>query len=162
MARCRRRRQPKGTLLPFDQSPFVAGHAVHGLAARGYVYVPTGCSASTRCRLHIAFHGCLQNEEAVGDAFYRHAGYNEWAEANDIVVLYPQAAAVIERLAGIGIEWPNPQGCWDWWGFTGADFARRSGVQISAIEAMIDRIAGPAPAQGTTSPSAACERAAGG
>ena len=151
-----------GRLLAFDQSPFVAGQATHGLAARGYVYVPTGCGPSDRCRLHIAFHGCLQNEEAVGDAFYRHAGYNEWAEANDIVVVYPQAAAVVKRVAGMGVDWPNPQGCWDWWGFTGADFARKTGVQISAIAAMIDRIAGPAPAPEAAQSSPACPRAGSG
>jgi hypothetical protein len=153
-----------GSLLAFDQSPFVAGRATHGLAPRGHVYVPSRCVASNRCRLHIAFHGCLQNEEAIGDAFYRHAGYNEWAEANDIVVVYPQAAVVIKRLAGMGVDWPNPQGCWDWWGFTGADFARKSGVQISAIDAMIDQIAGPASAYGASAASAssACASRGGG
>lgn len=41
--------------------------------------------------------------------FVENAGYNEWADANNIVVLYPQA-----RTANLGFA--NPQGCWDFWG----------------------------------------------
>jgi hypothetical protein len=37
----------------------------------------------------------------------------------------------------------NPEGCWDWWGYSGADYAVRSGVQIQAIAAMIERLEGP-------------------
>ena len=33
-------------------------------------------------------------------------GFNEWADAHDLVVLYPQAVA--DSLLG------NPNGCWDW------------------------------------------------
>ena len=36
-------------------------------------------------------HGCLQNLEVVGNAYAAHAGYNHWAEASGIVVLYPYA-----------------------------------------------------------------------
>ena len=44
----------------------------------------------------------------VQDVFSRNAGYNAIAEANNIIVLYPQA--VNSTL--------NPRGCWDWWGYT--------------------------------------------
>ena len=101
-----------GTIVAFDQTELVDPATTHGLAKRGYAYVPKDCAEHQSCRLHVAFHGCLQNADTVGDAFYRHAGYNEWAEANDIVVLYPQAAAVTSRVAGIPVAWPNPQGCW--------------------------------------------------
>jgi poly(3-hydroxybutyrate) depolymerase len=135
-----------GALVAFDQSEFVAPGSRHGLAPTGYVYVPRACAAGTaashRCRLHVALHGCLQSARDVGDAFYRHAGYNGWAEANAIVVLYPQAAAVTTRLGPIPLPWPNPAGCWDWWGFTGPDYAARSGIQVAAIAAMIARLAG--------------------
>ena len=134
-------KEADGTIIAFDQTVFVDPATTHGLAERGYAYVPKDCAEHQSCRLHVAFHGCLQNADTVGDAFYRHAGYNEWAEANDTVVLYPQAAAVTSRVAGIPVSWPNPQGCWDWWGFTGNDFARRSGRQIRAINSMIDRLA---------------------
>src|SRR5512132_1686748 len=121
-----------------------------------------GCTEHRGCRLHVAFHGCLQNADAVGDAFYGHAGYNEWAEANDIVVLYPQAAPVLRRLIGMPLEWPNPEGCWDWWGFTGADFATKSGAQISAVSAMIDRLSCTAAVSGSSAPGSSCAPASGG
>ena len=43
-------------------------------------------------------------------------------------------------LLGVDLPWPNPQGCWDWWGFTGPDYALKSAPQITAITAMIDRL----------------------
>jgi poly(3-hydroxybutyrate) depolymerase len=92
------------------------------------------------CRLHIALHGCRQTAETVGDAFTRHAGCNGWAEANRIVVLYPASHPVRRPPGGVRAG-PNPQGCGDWWGFTGPDFAVRRGAQISAILAMVDRLA---------------------
>jgi len=39
------------------------------------------------------------------------SGYNELAEKNDIVILYPQAET--------STLFPfNPKGCWDWWGYS--------------------------------------------
>ncbi len=52
--------------------------------------------------MNVVFHGCKQTTADVGDAFYKHTGFNEWAEANNIVIVYPQAIA-----NGV-----NPQGCW--------------------------------------------------
>jgi poly(3-hydroxybutyrate) depolymerase len=52
----------------------------------------------------VAFHGCLQNYETVGDAFVSGAGYNGHAELNNIVVIYPQTIAIED----------NPKGCFDW------------------------------------------------
>lgn len=128
-----------GRIVAFDQRPFLGNEARIGLATEGYIYIPTGC-ASGGCRLHVAFHGCAQDAAAVGDAFYSHAGYNRWAEANRIVVLYPQAAPVTRRLLGFTLPWPNPKACWDWWGFTGDNYYLQSGPQIKAITAMIDRL----------------------
>ena len=48
--------------------------------------------------------------EEISDRFVTQAGYNEVAELNNIVILYPQAIATTVPL--------NPQGCWDWWGYT--------------------------------------------
>jgi len=126
-------------LHAFDQAPFADGDpAAISLAARGHVYVPKACAEGTACRLHVAFHGCRQTEEHIGDAFFAHAGYNGWAEANGIILLYPQTTAQ----GDIPHVWPNPQACWDWWGYTGGDYARKSGPQIRAVKRMIDRLIG--------------------
>ncbi|OWY41080.1 depolymerase [Xenophilus sp. AP218F] len=117
-----------GRVVAFDQRPF--GGKGDSLAEEGYVYVPRACQAGEPCRVHIALHGCQQSAGKVGDAYYAHAGYNAWADANRILVLYPQ---VNPSLA-------NPQGCWDWFGFSGDDYAWKRGAQMRAIKAMADRL----------------------
>ncbi len=97
-------------------------------AESGFAYVPESCSDDVgECRLHIAFHGCRQGKEFIEDRFARMSGLNEWAESNHIVVLYPQVDKSLM----------NPQGCWDWWGYTGADYDQRSGKQIAGVAALI-------------------------
>ncbi|MBX9266123.1 extracellular catalytic domain type 2 short-chain-length polyhydroxyalkanoate depolymerase [Chromobacterium violaceum] len=125
--------QPKpqttsGKLLSFDQTPYAA--AGSSLAAEGYVYVPRACFAGQACKVHIALHGCQQYAGKVGDAFYAHAGYNEWADDNRIIVLYPQTTTSAA----------NPQGCWDWFGYTGPAYAWKTGLQMRALKAMADRL----------------------
>lgn len=126
-----------GSLAAFDQTEFSArGDPAAGLSGVGYVYVPTTC-LGTRCRLHVAFHGCRQNVDAQGtdrahDDFVRDAGYNRWAAANRLVVLYPQTTESVL----------NPNRCWDFWGYSGIDYATRRGPQIHAVEGMINRLLG--------------------
>ncbi len=129
-----------GPVSAFDQSDFTDDAAAARLAPVGYVYVPERCRQGTRCALHVAFHGCLQNAAMIGDAFVAHAGYNGWAEANAIVVLYPQTAADDDSLLGLDALSENPMGCWDWWGYTGPDFHLQSGRQVRAVKAMINRL----------------------
>ena len=101
--------------------------------AHAHVYVPTACAAlprtelTTRCRVHVNYHGCGGGGLSVPIT----AGYKEHAEANDLIVVFPQASA------GIG----NPNGCWDWTGLTGEAFDTRSGVQIGTVVRMINDLA---------------------
>ena len=111
-----------GELRRFDQNAYRADGKDAMLADSGFVYVPKACAAGETCALHIAFHGCQQNAEAVGEAFVRDAGYNRWADAYRIVVLYPQTRASFAPL--------NPKACWDWWGYGGADYDTRNGTQL--------------------------------
>jgi poly(3-hydroxybutyrate) depolymerase len=121
-----------GVFISFDQAAFWGNRdpGAHGMADVGYAYVPASCAAGQACRLHIAFHGCKQNTDTVGDAFYRNAGYNRWADTNNMVVLYPQASVTAA----------NPNGCWDWWGYDDFNFPGKSGGQMVAVKTMIDRI----------------------
>ena len=97
---------------------------------QGLVYVPGTCDRE-RCRVHVAFHGCRQSV----DRFARDAGYNRWAEANSLIVLYPRVEA----------SWfPfNPRGCWDWWGYTGSAYHTKEGAQIRAVKAMLEKLSAP-------------------
>ena len=141
--------------MRFDQAPFLPARQRHGLDDTGFVYVPADCEGgAARCRLHVVFHGCRQaagyrqggpgspNGDPFGDAFARHAGYNEWAEANRIVVLYPQVKPADDLFL------PNPRGCWDFWGYSGtADFGTKRNAQVCAVKGMIDRLTGGRPSR---------------
>jgi poly(3-hydroxybutyrate) depolymerase len=119
-----------GTLREFGQARYVARGEIASMDRTGFVFVPKACAEGMACRVHVAFHGCGQGIGAVGRAFARQAGYERWADANRIVVLYPQA-----RESRV---WPvNPRGCWDWWGYSGADYAAKSGAQLSAVHRML-------------------------
>jgi poly(3-hydroxybutyrate) depolymerase len=131
-----------GRLFAFDQNAFASGsaHAI-GMAPSGYAYVPKACE-TRRCRVHVAFHGCRQSAEAIGERFVREAGYNRWADAHRLIVLYPQAVARY-GWGMAGWRWSyiwNPRGCWDWWGYTGARYATREGPQVKAVFAMVQRL----------------------
>ncbi len=135
---------PSGRLLAFDQREFARSAFAASMDDQGFVYVPEACSTDA-CRVHVAFHGCRQGRESVGDAFARHAGYSRWADTNRLIVLFPQ---VIARSGWGPWPWPssfvyNPSGCWDWWGYTGPLYHTRNGPQIRAVQAMVERLAQP-------------------
>jgi poly(3-hydroxybutyrate) depolymerase len=134
-----------GQLVQFDQKPFADAHAhAVSMADTGYVYVPQAC-ATQPCKVHVAFHGCRQNAETVGDRFARDAGYNRWADTNRLIVLYPQTIARYGVAVSAG-RWSyvyNPRACWDWWGYTGALYATKAAPQIRAVMAMVERLGAP-------------------
>lgn len=127
--------------IEFDQPPYSAGNL--GMAATGWIYVPTACAGgAAQCRLHVALHGCQQSYGNIGDKFIKNTGYTRWADTNKIVVLFPQARVDNTSHSTVASgSLANPNACWDWVGWYGADFARKSGVQVTAIKAMVDRVA---------------------
>ena len=123
---------PTGRVGPFAQRPYAA--ASTGMPEIGFVYVPAACEATgARCRVHIALHGCLQSAQSVGDRFVTGSGYNAWADNNRLLVLYPQVDTSSSP--------DNEHGCWDWWGYTGSNYAHKSAPQMKAIMAMARRLA---------------------
>jgi len=123
-----------GHIVSFDQKEFADGDArAISMADTGYAYVPAACTGA-KCRLHVAFHGCRQSAQAVGERFIREAGYNRWADTNRLIVLYPQT------IARYWLLW-NPRGCWDWWGYTDQNYATKTGPQLAAVWRMIERLA---------------------
>ena len=150
-------------LLVFDQSAFWV-NATHpelkspnlpadgsgGTAAFAYAYVPARCRKPAHkaaaggqpppqgagCRLHLYHHGC---GGPWGSDFYNgvahHGGFNEWAEANELVVVYP-------AMSSWGATGQTRGGCWDGYAQTGSDYGLKSGAQISVVHNMIARLAG--------------------
>lgn len=118
-----------GKIYSLDQSA-IAGSNAKTLASEGFVYVPQSCAEGERCRAHISFHGCNQYADAVGDAYITQTGLNEWADDNHMIVLYPQTKKSLFMPL-------NPQGCWDWWGYSSSDYANKDGAQIKAVKALL-------------------------
>ncbi|RQR38384.1 MULTISPECIES: poly(3-hydroxybutyrate) depolymerase [unclassified Burkholderia] len=125
--------QAGGKLLAFDQRAFDPQRRA-SLGDTGYAYVPADCERAT-CAVHVVFHGCVQNVATVGERMIRGVGYNEIADTNRLIVLYPQ----VEKSA------VNPLGCWDFWGYTSTDplqpgFYRRDAPQMAAVMQMVQRL----------------------
>lgn len=99
------------------------------LDSTAYAYVPTQC-AKGGCAIHVVYHGCVQTIADIKMQYVENTGYNEVAEANGIVLIYPQAKKSTFLPS-------NPNGCWDWWGYTNANYATKSGVQMSATFKLI-------------------------
>ena len=123
-----------GQLIQFDQSEFLPSPTTKSLDTTGWVYVPAACARKEPCKVHVALHGCEQSQGKIGDAYYAHGGYNQWADTNHLIVLYPQA--VVSNFSPT-----NPKACFDWWGYNDpAAYDTKHGVQLAAIKKMVDRL----------------------
>eukprot|EP00771_Trimastix_marina_P003984 gnl/Trimastix_PCT/708.p1 GENE.gnl/Trimastix_PCT/708~~gnl/Trimastix_PCT/708.p1 ORF type:complete len:345 (+),score=42.28 gnl/Trimastix_PCT/708:66-1037(+) len=123
------------SLHEFDQGRYTADPGSIFMDDTGYVYIPRRCNVTgVTCRLHVALHGCNQGKETLGDEYARHTMYTDYAEANDLVVLFPQNIK--------SMDMTNPAGCWDWWGYTGQHYATRAGPQMKAIWKMVQQLLG--------------------
>ncbi len=155
----RPRSELSGRFVKFNQNEFFDPPGLnanelkndYSMNSHGFAYVPKSCSDGETCRIHVAFHGCKQvynrNPAAwdynaddatspFGLQFVKYAGFNEWADTNNLIVLYPQA----QKNQSIN----NPRGCFDWWGYipgTAGTYATRQAPQMKAVYAMAERLA---------------------
>ncbi len=123
-----------GSFVEFNQKEFVPGGvaSTYSLANSGWVYVPSSCASANSCKVHVVLHGCSQNYSSIGNAMVTKSGVNQWADTNNIIVVYPQTVASYFPY--------NPNGCWDWWGYTNANYAKKSGPQMAFIKNIVNRI----------------------
>ena len=125
-----------GNLQTFSQTDFGADAFTNSLDSTGYYYVPSACGSDApgdvTCHVHVNFHGCEQQRASLGDLYVAHTGLNEWAESNNVIVIYPQAAA--NALS------ENPNACFDWWGYTGSHYADKYGPQVAFANAVVARL----------------------
>ena len=95
------------SIKSFDQNRYTGRHIADALSIcdEGYAFVPAACEQGAACRVHIALHGCKQDAGTIGRLFIEQTRYNAWADANGIIVLYPQGEPVSafqsERLLGL-------------------------------------------------------------
>lgn len=145
-----------GRWLRFDQREFFGDAQRASMAPFGYAYVPRAVEEGEPARVHIALHGCKQGYDYVGFRFGQAetqdqppygkryittTGYAEIADSNNLIILFPQAAGRDDNHA------QNPDGCWDWWGYTAAnpqypDYFSREALQIKAIHSMLSGLGG--------------------
>ncbi|CAF0737641.1 unnamed protein product [Brachionus calyciflorus] len=121
-----------GRLMEFDQSEFFGDFSQSELVLdkTGFIYVPSVCEES-ECKLHIVFHGCLQGKFRIGNIFADKTGFNQVADLNKFIILYPQCMNSTS----------NPNGCFDWWGYSDDNYSTKEGKQIKVIKSMINRLA---------------------
>ena len=106
------------------QTVNLPGATKAGLSDTAYLFVPPACAGGAQtCALHLVLHGCAQSAVTVGTDFMQQSGYLSWAEANDIVLAFPQVVPATL----------NPYACWDWWGYTDADYRWRNGKQMVVV-----------------------------
>lgn len=143
-----------GNLKEFNQAEFFGDEKLNGFEERGYVYIPESCNNGAKCGIHIFFHGCQQGFNAVpvdrsndnpvydnppyvkiGTTLVENLGFNEIADVNDLIILYPQVKRSMKPY--------NPRGCYDFWGYAGgkdSNFATKYGIQVSIVRRMVNRL----------------------
>jgi poly(3-hydroxybutyrate) depolymerase len=127
-----------GTLSTFDQTEFGASPNV-SLSSTGTVFVPKACAQGKTCGFVLALHGCKQYAALIGNRWVTEAGINEWADTNNLVVVYP------DTIASSAPGPTNPNGCYDWWGYSNqvdSNYAVKSGLQMSVLYSMVQRVTG--------------------
>lgn len=127
-----------GNYIEFDQTAYTSNV---GMASTGWLYVPANCASGTQCKVHVALHGCQQSTDKIGDKFVKNTGYSRWADTNSIIVLFPQTKTDnTSHSTSASGSLANANACWDWIGWYGGTFAQKTGPQMSAIKAMVDRV----------------------
>eukprot|EP00939_MAST-03C_sp_MAST-3C-sp1_P001482 g1482.t1 len=99
----------------------------------GLVYVPVSCRGGVKesriqcSRVHIHYHGCIKPKWTLRIRWATRIDLVEYAEANDIMVIFPQVRG--NKASG--------RGCWNW-GFKKDDpmFDTKYGRQLSTVRRM--------------------------
>jgi len=120
-----------GSIIRFDQREFFNREERASMSRFGYAYIPQSVEKDGEpAKVHIVLHGCkqgynyvqyingkadVQNCPPYGNRYFITTGYNHIADTNNIIVLYPQAEGADDGVT------QNPEGCWDWWGYSCMD-----------------------------------------
>ena len=83
----------------------------------------------------MTYAACMCRGSTFYEGVTHHAGFNEWAEANAIVIIYP-------AMSQWGSTGQSRGGCWDGYAQTGSDYGLQSGAQVSVVRNLIKIVAG--------------------
>lgn len=100
----------KGVMKKFNQKEFVDTYVwqLDGLAPYGYIFYPYQCYDGSRsCKVHMYFHGGASAVDGalLGFDVLLYGGWYEYAAANDIILIQPQARTHFLL---------NPYGTFEW------------------------------------------------
>lgn len=156
----------RGVMKPENLYRIVQKKAPPSIASYGYLYANEACLENPdSCDLHVALHGCQMSDSFDMDfqkwyqakvlltrvlgvpsfelgakeskmgalTFATKSGYADYAEAteNHVMILFPQTQITSENYPA------NPNGCWDWYGWTGGNYATKKGVESSWLMSYI-------------------------
>ncbi|MBC7464766.1 MAG: hypothetical protein H7256_02140 [Bdellovibrio sp.] len=159
----------RGTMKAENLHQVEQKSAPPSIASYGYLYATPACIENpATCDLHVALHGCqmsddfdedfqkyyqrkvlftrslgvfsyelLSKEKKMGAlAFASRAGYAEYAEvdANRLMIYFPQTRIGTDNYPA------NPNGCWDWYGWTGSEYATNKGAESSWLIKQIQKV----------------------
>ncbi|MGN1035572.1 MAG: PHB depolymerase family esterase, partial [Rhodocyclaceae bacterium] len=101
------------------------------MADEGFAFIPTKCESlesikNVACSVHFVLHGCNQNLEISGDKFIYQTGVWRYADKYNLIVVYPITKTSAK----------NPFGCWDWFGYTGENYATKLAPQLQTFDAI--------------------------
>ena len=104
--------------------------------------------------IYISFTQWTQERGNIGDGYIRQSGLLPLAEANNIVMVFPQVEIILlfwlvypTFLLKVKHNWQqgNPNGCWNFWGYLGdglnMQYATKEGYQMTAVARLVERIA---------------------
>jgi len=127
-----------GNLKWFNQTSFQQQDKRDNLADQGMIYVPKACEgAANQCDVHLNFHGCGFDIDAVFIMLTSVLTFNNWADTNKIVMIYPRTRTSEEGL-GHHLTSDQKSGCWNVYGTTGENYAQQSAPQMAAVKRMVD------------------------
>lgn len=130
--------QPTGNVYGFSQDQYAeslygTSASTYSMDTTGYIYLPKSCAGGAQCSILVVLHGCLQGYSEVGPDLIEYSNLNVYADTNDYIVVYPQA------IASPLVE--NPEGCWDWWGYTTSGsstlYATHGAPQMEIVRAVV-------------------------
>eukprot|EP00040_Diaphanoeca_grandis_P022539 m.121412 g.121412 ORF g.121412 m.121412 type:complete len:384 (-) comp28853_c0_seq3:376-1527(-) len=136
-----------GTLITFDQTEFFTTEDP-GLENEAFAFIPPQClknkqltahetsndSATVQCKLHLWHHGCGGPDRFYNASVY-YAGFNEWAQTNNMVIIYPAM-----RVWGTTPQ--TKAGCWDGYAQTGPLYNTKQGLQMQTVRNIIKAASG--------------------
>mmetsp|Transcript_17305 Transcript_17305/g.49169 ORF Transcript_17305/g.49169 Transcript_17305/m.49169 type:complete len:444 (-) Transcript_17305:11-1342(-) len=113
----------------FRQTDYLPSRSDSWSAARladwAFAYVPSGCQGRPEdCNVHVTYHGCIKVHWKARLHWALRLDLNEFGEANDIIIVYPQADG----------DKDTGSGCWNW-GFPEDDrlFDTKHSVQLRTV-----------------------------